>query len=205
MRLSVILTITACLLAFVVCPVCADVGSAPALPVQFSGTLYNHEGKPFPPGTVITAEVNGVVSTYTVTESGKIGGSGTFDDKFLLSGVTVGSEITFKIEGTNVEVKHIYNPSSDSPASAQQFEEIQLTIPVKIPGSSGGNSYYSPGTSTVTPTVTPTPPTEPEDEDTQSSPTEEPKKPETPEEPASPFPLSAVLFALAGAGLIRRR
>ena len=195
MKLSVTLTITACILAFLVCPAFADSAAVPSLPAQFSGTLCNHEGKPFPAGTVITAEVNGVTSTYTITEAGKIGGTGTFDDKFLIAGAVAGSEITFKIAGTDITVKHTYNP-----ASSQQIQQIQLTFPIPLTDSTGGGGGYTAG-STVSQTPVPTlpgTPDSPESGDDILPPVPENPIPQTPETPKTPYPLMISILTLIG-------
>ena len=200
MKLKTILLISACLFLLAIYPVSADSSDIPTLPAQFSGTLYNHEGKPFPVGTVITAEVNGVISTYTITEAGKIGGHGTFDDKFLITGAIVGSEITFKIEGTNVEVKQIYNPSS-----SQQIEQIQLIMPVTLPDSEtgSGGGYVSGGTSSYYPT--PVIPEEPDNGEEPISPIDEKPITENPTPSKTPCPIMGSLLALVCAVILAGR
>ena len=194
MKLRQILLLSAFLLMMTGCPASADINEVPTLPAQFSGTLYNHEGKPFPVGTVITAEVNGITSTYTITEAGKIGGTGTFDEKFLISGAVAGSEITFKIAGTNTEVKHHYNPESP-----QQIQQIQLTIPLSLTESAGGNGGVSGGGYTASGTVSqnPTLPDTPDSGDEILPPIEDPI-PQTPETPKTPYPLMISILALIG-------
>lgn len=196
MKLRHILILAACVLLFATCPVSADsVSEIPDLPAQLYGTLYNHKGEAFPAGTVLIAEVNGVTSTFTLTEAGKIGGSGTFDDKFLVSGATAGSEITFKIQGSDATVKQTYNPGS-----AMQIAQIQLTIPVEIQSQTTVNPQPA-----VTPTVSPVLPDTPGSEGEVIPTSTVPATPTATETAASPFPLAAVLFGLAGAGFCLRR
>ena len=196
MKPAYILLALACLFALIVCPVSADIANVPSLPAQFYGTLYNHEGKPFPAGTVITAEVNGITSTFTLTEAGKIGGSGTFDDKFLISGAVVGSEITYSVAGTDISVTQTYNPSS-----AQQTAQIQLTIPVEIPDSSAGVTPPA----AETPQAPPELPTHTPQSDVPTTPPVDIPSPSEPNLPASPAPLAGIILALALAGLTGRK
>ena len=78
----------------------ADSPSAPLLPAQYYGTAFTANGGDVPPGTVITAELDGVLYTYTMTSSGKIGEAGTFGNKFIISppgSSPEGKTITFKV------------------------------------------------------------------------------------------------------------
>lgn len=196
MKTVQILILSACLLALIICPVSADVSEIPSLPVQFHGTLYNHEGKPFPAGTVITAEVNGITSTFTLTEDGKIGGGKTFDDKFLISGAEAGSEIKFTIEGTDISVTQTYNPSS-----AQQIAELTLTIPVEIPENSGVITPLA----AEPPVDTPELPTDTPGTDSPSIPPTDIPPTSNPKEPSSPAPLAGLILAITFAAVFGRK
>lgn len=78
----------------------AETPPAPLLPAQYYGTAFTANGGDVPPGTVITAELDGVLYTYTITSSGKIGEAGTFGNKFIISPLSSspeGKTITFKV------------------------------------------------------------------------------------------------------------
>lgn len=100
MNIKTVFCIALVFLALIAVPVsAADVGSAPQLAEQFYGTA-TADGSPMPVGAEICAYINGnKVASFLVTEPGKIGGSGTWDEKFLVSGTAGGEEISFFVNG----------------------------------------------------------------------------------------------------------
>jgi len=78
-----------CIPAFIIAGVCIAVcglvsAASPQLPCEFYGTV-TVMGSPAPAGTLITAYVNGTnQGSITVTEPGKFGGMGTFDERLIV-------------------------------------------------------------------------------------------------------------------------
>lgn len=73
-------------------------------------------------GTVIVAKISGVDrGTFTITEVGKYGGSGTFDLRLVVSGeeADTGKMITFWVNGSQADQTAIYEPG--------ESEELNLT------------------------------------------------------------------------------
>ncbi|UCG54169.1 MAG: hypothetical protein JSV32_06120, partial [Dehalococcoidia bacterium] len=73
-------------------------------------------------GTVIVAKISGVDrGTFTTTEVGKYGGSGTFDLRLVVSGdeADTGKTITFWVNGSQADQTVIYQPG--------ESEELNLT------------------------------------------------------------------------------
>ena len=108
--------------ALLILPAAAADESAPVLPFMVYGSVTYTDGENLPVGTVITATVNGVTSTYTVTEAGKIGGAGTFDEKFLINGTTDGSTVAFKINGLTA------NAAGGCTFSSGYAKQVALTV-----------------------------------------------------------------------------
>ncbi|HJJ36280.1 MAG TPA: DUF4430 domain-containing protein [Methanocorpusculum sp.] len=100
MKIKTVVCIVLVCLAFIAVPVSAgSVGNAPQLAEQFYGTVTAN-GTPMPAGAEIWAYIDGnKVASFLVTEPGKIGGPGTWDDKFLVSGTANGDEISFFVNG----------------------------------------------------------------------------------------------------------
>lgn len=94
----VVLLLALCLMAAPAAAANEDM-SIPSLPMQMCGAAVDANGNPLPAGTVITATVDGITSTYVVKEEGKIGEAGTFGEKFLINGKTTGSTVTFAVNG----------------------------------------------------------------------------------------------------------
>lgn len=91
-------------LAFIIGPAAA-IGSAaasiPILPCEISGTVTIN-GEPAPVGVIVTALVDGQeVDRITVSEPGKIGGPGPFDNRLVIQIEDAGTapEISFLIHG----------------------------------------------------------------------------------------------------------
>lgn len=89
--------------------------ASPQLPCEFYGTA-TIQGSSAPVGSIITAYVNGTSQgTLTVTEAGKFGGLGTFDERLIVmagendfaNGVPT---ITFKINGQAALQNAPYQP-----------------------------------------------------------------------------------------------
>lgn len=114
----------------------------PPLPAQYYGTVLS-DGNPVTAGTVVIAKIGDTeVGRLTLTEAGKLGGSGTFEAKLLAGPATAdaeGKEITFWIG----EIKAAETSTFKSGAA----ESITLTF-VGVP--------VQPTTSTTTSTSTPT-------------------------------------------------
>lgn len=75
--------------------------SIPLLPCEISGTVTIN-GVPAPIGAIVIAIVDGEeVARITVSEPGKIGGPGPFDERLVFQGNDdqIGSEISFLIHG----------------------------------------------------------------------------------------------------------
>lgn len=93
--------------------------ASPQLPCEFYGTAVV-QGSPAPAGTVITAYVNGTLQgSITMTEAGKFGGMGTFDERLIVmtgendfaNGVPT---ITFKISDKTADQTASYQPGASS-------------------------------------------------------------------------------------------
>ena len=126
MKTKLIIGVLLLFAALLIIPVAADESeSAPTLPFQVYGSACFSDGESLPVGTVVTATVDGVTSTFTITEPGKIGGAGTFDDKFLINGTTNGSPIDFKINGIPVNVE------GGCTFVSGDGKQISLTLPKK--------------------------------------------------------------------------
>ena len=81
-------------------------------PEEFYGNITIN-GVAAPVGTVIVAKISGVErGTFTTTEAGKYGGSGTFDPRLVVSGegADIGQTITFWVNGSQADQTAIYEP-----------------------------------------------------------------------------------------------
>jgi len=95
---------------------CAPVMAGPVLPAEYYGTVTINDA-PAPAGTIITALIDGqVVGTLTTTTEGAYGGSGTFDPRLAVQGISTGQEIQFRINGYTAD-----QTSTFSSGSTQQF------------------------------------------------------------------------------------
>lgn len=105
LSLAVILV---CLLAAPALPVSADI----TIPEEFYGDIIIN-GLTAPVGTVIVAKIGDVEKgSFTTTEAGKYGGSGTFDSRLVVAGeeADIGETITFWINGAQANQTAIYEP-----------------------------------------------------------------------------------------------
>ena len=105
----------------------AETSSAPLLPAQYYGTAVTENGADIPAGTVITAELDGITYTYTVSSSGKIGEPGTFGDKFLISPAgssAEGKTVTFKVGSVPASQTIIFSSGTSS--------ELALTFGINV-------------------------------------------------------------------------
>jgi len=161
---------SAFLIAGMCIAVCGLVSAAsPQLPCEFYGTA-TIQGSPAPVGTVITAYVNGTPhGKITVTEAGKFGGIGTFDERLIVmagendfaNGVPV---ITFRINEQNADQTAPYQPGASTQLNLTVGSQAVVSAPVQ-PVSQGNNSTQvpvitaqapaQPQTSAPTPVATP--------------------------------------------------
>lgn len=154
--------IPALLAAGVCIAICGLVSAAsPQLPCEFYGTAIM-QGTPVPVGTVITAYVNGTPQgSITVTETGKFGGLGTFDERLIVmagendfaNGVP---KITFKMNDKSSDQTAPYQPG----ASTQLNLTVGGQAAVSAPVSQGNNSTQTPvivAQVPATPLLTPVP------------------------------------------------
>lgn len=136
----------------------ADSSAPPLLPMQMTGSAVDANGNPLPAGTVITATVDGITSTYVVKENGKIGESGTFGEKFLITGLTQSSPITFAINGVVSEQTVPFGSGIPSVSPTLNFDIVFENMPSGSSYSGSGYSESSPSTiqNPVTPVETET-------------------------------------------------
>jgi len=90
-------------------------------PEEFYGDIIIN-GVAAPVGTVVIAKISGVErGTFTTTEAGKYGGSGTFDPRLIVSGEEsdTGKTITFWVNGSQADQTAIYEPG--------ESKELNLT------------------------------------------------------------------------------
>jgi hypothetical protein len=110
-KLGLVLTaVLVCLLGIVLpaSSVAADITQ----PEEFYGDITVN-GVAASVGTVIVAKISGVdKGTFTTTEVGKYGGSGTFDLRLVVSGdeADTGKPITFWVNGSQADQTAIYEP-----------------------------------------------------------------------------------------------
>jgi len=138
--------IPALLAAGVCIAICGLVSAAsPQLPCEFYGTAIM-QGSPVPVGTVITAYVNGTPQgSITVTDAGKFGGLGTFDERLIVmagendfaNGVPT---ITFRINGQPSDQSAPYQPG----ASTQLNISVGGQAVVPAPVTQGNNTPQAP-------------------------------------------------------------
>ena len=129
--------------------VCGLVSAAsPQLPCEFYGTA-SVQGSPVQAGTVITAYVNGTPQgRITVTEAGKFGGLGTFDERLIVmagendfaNGVPT---ITFKINEQNADQSAPYQPGASTQLNLSTGGQAAVPAPVE-PVVQGNNSTQVP-------------------------------------------------------------
>ena len=129
--------------------VCGLVSAAsPQLPCEFYGTA-SVQGSPVQAGTVITAYVNGTPQgRITVTEAGKFGGLGTFDERLIVmagendfaNGVPT---ITFKINDQNADQSAPYQPGASTQLNLSTGGQAVVPAPVQ-PVVQGNNSTQVP-------------------------------------------------------------
>ncbi len=97
-----------CLLTAPALPVSADT----TWPEEFYGDIIIN-GRAASAGTVIVAKIGGAGrGSFTTTEVGHYGGSGTFDSRLVVAGeeTEVGEAITFWINGTQANQTAVYEP-----------------------------------------------------------------------------------------------
>lgn len=90
-------------------------------PEEFYGNITIN-GVAAPVGTVIAAKISSVErGTFTTTEAGKYGDSGTFDPRLVVSGegADTGQTITFWVNGSQADQTAIYEPG--------ESKELNLT------------------------------------------------------------------------------
>ena len=117
----VLAVILVCLFAAPPLVVSADT----TLPEEFYGDVIIN-GAAAPVGTVIIAKIGGVErGSFTTTEAGKYGGSGTFDSRLVVAGeeTEVGQTITFRVNGFQANQTAVYEPglSGQLNLSAQAY------------------------------------------------------------------------------------
>jgi len=110
--------------------------ASPQLPCEFFGTA-TMQGSPVPVGSVISAYVNGTQQgTITVTEAGKFGGLGTFDERLIVmagendfaNGVPV---ITFKVNNQPADQTASYQPGASSQLNLSVGGQAAVPAPVQ--------------------------------------------------------------------------
>lgn len=124
--------------------------ASPQLPCEFYGTV-SMQGTPAGIGTVITAYVNGVPQgRITVTEEGKFGGLGTFDERLIVmagendfaDGVPT---ITFKINEQTADQSLPYQPGASTQLNLSAGGQAVVPDPVQpINQTQGNNSTQVP-------------------------------------------------------------
>ena len=92
------------------------VSAIPPLPCEYYGQV-EIDGAPAPAGTVISAVLNGSVKgMVTTVAEGSLGGSGTFDQRLVVSAreedtaVTTSPDVVFYIDGIRAEVVDSFGP-----------------------------------------------------------------------------------------------
>ena len=165
----------------------------PMFPMQMTGSAVDANGNPLPAGTVITATVDGITSTYVVKENGKIGDSGTFGEKFLITGITPSSPVKFTVNGVESPQTIDFGSGSTIVGTSLNFDVVINPNPTQ--GSSGGGGKSSSPTlfpetltQTTEPTIIPTP-----------TPTTSSKEPT--QQATTPVPVAGILAGL-GAALV---
>ncbi|HJJ39272.1 MAG TPA: pentapeptide repeat-containing protein [Methanocorpusculum sp.] len=131
--------------ALLIIPAAAD-DSSPVLPMQLTGSAADADGDPLPAGTVITATVDGITSTYVVKENGKIGEPGTFGEKFLITGKTDTSQIVFTVNGIESEQTLPFKSGSSVASQTLTFNAAVEKEPADDNPSSGNSGTDNPGT-----------------------------------------------------------
>jgi len=104
----VLAIIMICVLTAPALPVSADI----TLPEEFYGDIIVN-GRVAPAGTIIVAKIGGIEwGSFTTTEVGRYGGSGTFDSRLVVAGeeTEVGETITFWINGERANQTAAYEP-----------------------------------------------------------------------------------------------
>ncbi len=108
-HIGLVLAVTlVCLFAAPSLTVSADT----TLPEEFYGNI-SINGLAAPAGTVIVAKIGGVErGSFTTTEAGKYGGSGTFDSRLVVAGeeAEIGETITFWVNGYQANQTAVYEP-----------------------------------------------------------------------------------------------
>ena len=160
-----------CIPAFIIAGVCIAVcglvsAASPQLPCEFYGTV-TVMGSPAPAGTLITAYVNGTnQGSITVTEPGKFGGMGTFDERLIVmtgendfaNGVP---KITFKINDSPADQIANYQPGASTSINLTiGGEPVTAPAAVQVPVSNATQVIVAQAPSQVltpapTPVVTP--------------------------------------------------
>ena len=131
----------------------ADSSAPPIFPMQMTGSAVDANGNPLPAGTVITATVDGITSTYVVKENGKIGEPGTFGEKFLITGITESSPVTFAVNGGVSEQTVPFGSGIPSVSPALIFDVVIENTPSGK--SYSGSGYSESSSSTIQNPVTP--------------------------------------------------
>ena len=119
-----------------------------ALPHPFYGTV-TIEGSPAPVGTVITADVGGVVyGSITTTVAGQYGGPGALDEKLMVQGpIQDGATIHFYADGYEADETYPFSQGADP---------TELNLTVRLPrydltvARTTGGSVTQPGVGTFT-------------------------------------------------------
>ena len=129
----VVTTFLVCLLGILLpaAAVAADITQ----PEEFYGNITAN-GAAAPAGTVIVAKIGEVEKgSFTTTEAGKYGGSGTFDPRLIVSGEEAdrGKTITFWVNGSPADQTAIYEPGESKELNLTawvyplQSSDIQIT------------------------------------------------------------------------------
>ncbi len=146
--------------------------ASPQLPCEFYGTVVI-QGSPAPVGTVITAFVNGTAQgKITVTDAGKFGGIGTFDERLIVmagendfaNGVPM---ITFRINEQSADQSVPYQPGASTQinltvGSVPQTSALGTSAILSTGGNASPQTIMGAQVSTGIPTLAPSSGTSPE-------------------------------------------
>lgn len=202
MSFKTILGVLFLLTVLLIIPVSADeLSPVPKLPMQMTGSAVDANGNPLPVGTVLTATVDGITSTYVVKENGKIGESGTFGEKFLITGIYEGSPVTFAVNGVVSEQTVPFGSGIPSVSPTLNFDVVIENTP-------SGNSYSGSGTSGGSSSTIHNPATPVETETQTAQPTQTsgliPVKP-IQTQASTPVPFAGIIIGLGAAAFFGLR
>lgn len=118
-----------CLLVGVAFTFCVGIAGAsiPQLPFEISGTVTIN-GNPAPAGAVVTAQIDGEeVARITVSEPGRIGGSGPFDERLIIQRGSGAGEVREIQHGQKIDF-FIHGYPADETARFGSGESLQIPI-----------------------------------------------------------------------------